>query len=123
MGLFSSPVTFTVNTVARVFNFRAQLPDNNSVVGEWIEPAAALSAASKLIVKHDTSKTTVRRSLLQYSCKKTIADGITLKPMTVNFTLICHPEHTAAQQDDALEMVATAVSLQTFRDAFTQGLI
>lgn len=123
MGLFTSPVTFTVNTVARIFNFRAQLPDAKSIVGEWYEPAASLAAGSKFVVKHDASSKATVRSLLKYTCNKTIADDTTLKPMTVNFTLICHPEHTAAQQDDALEMMAQAVSLQAFRDGFTQRLI
>lgn len=123
MGLFTSPVTFTVNTVARIFNFRAQLPDAKSVVGEWIEPAAALSAQSKFTVKHDASSKTVVRSLIKYSCNKVIADGVTLKPMTVNFSLICHPEHTAAMQDEVLEMMAIATNLQAFRDGFSQKLI
>lgn len=123
MGLFTSPVTFTVNTVARIFSFRAQLPDTKSVVGEWVETAASLASASKLVVKHDATSKTAVRSLLKYSCNKTIADNLTLKPMTVNFTLICHPEHTAAQQDEVMEMMAQAVAAQGFRDGFSQKLI
>lgn len=122
MGLFTNPVTFTVNTVARVFNFRAQLPHPTSVIGEWIEPAAALSAQSRFLVKH-TSDPKQNRSLLQYSVKKVVADGITLKPIVVNFTIISDPEHTNAQIDECLEMNSAASSTQTFRDGFAQRLI
>lgn len=123
MGLYTSPVTFTVNTIARIFSFRAQLPDPKSVVGEYVETAAPLSAASKLVVKHDATSKTVTRSLLKYSCNKTVADGVTLKPLTINFTMICHPEHTAAQQDEAMELMAQAITAQAFRDGFSQKLI
>lgn len=123
MGLFTSPVTFTVNTAARIFSFRAQLPDAKSVVGEWIEDAAALSKASKLTIKHDTSSKTVVRSLLKYSKNEAIADGVTLKPMTVNLTLICHPEHSAAQQDDAIDMVAQALAAANFTANFSKRYI
>lgn len=123
MGLFTSPVTFTVNTVARIFNFRAQLPDSKSVVGEWIEPAAAISAASKFTIKHDDSSKTIERGLIKYTCNKVIADGVTLKPITVNFTVIRHAEHTAAQVDEAMEMMSVATSSDTTRANFVQKLI
>lgn len=123
MSLFTSPVTFTVNTVARIFNFRAQLPDSKSVVGEWIEPSAALSAASKILVKHDPTSNTLSRSLLKYSCMKTVADGVTLKPMTVNISFFRHPEHTAAQSDEVLELATVAANSDAFRTNFAQGQI
>lgn len=122
MGLFANPVTFTVNTVARIFGFRAQLPDAKSVVGEWVEPAAANSAQSKFTVKHATAPNLVR-SLLKYGVMKPIADGVTLKPITVNFTVICHPEHTAVQQDDAIDMMKAAISDSTFNANFSLRLI
>jgi hypothetical protein len=122
MSLWTSPVTFTVNTIARIFNFRAQLPDDNAVVGEWIEPAAALAAASKFTVKHST-RTNLIRSLLQYSCKKTVADGVTLKPMTCNFTIICDPEHTAVQQDEVIDMMKAAISDAGFNANFSLRVV
>lgn len=123
MGLFTNPVTFTVNTIARIFNYRAQLPDSKSVVGEWIEPSAAASAASKMTIKHDPTSATLARSLFKVSCMKPIADGVTLKPMTVNISFFRHPEHTAVQSDDILELATTAAGTESFRTNFAQGQI
>lgn len=122
MSLWTSPVTFTVNTLARIFSFRAQLPSDNSVVGEWIEPAGNLAYSPKIVVKHDSSNKKVKRSLLQYTVKQPVVD-LSLKPLTVNFTIIADKEHTASQIDEALELMAVAVTSQSFRDAFIRGEI
>jgi len=123
MGLFTSPVTFTVNTIARIFSFRAQLPSVKGVVGEWIEAAAALARQSKMIAKHDFSQKSTWRSLLSYSVMQPIADPTILKPIVVNFTVVRHPEHTNAQIDEAMEVMAQAITPQAFRDAFILGSI
>ena len=63
MGLFAS-LTFN-NGVAHTFVEKGQIPSNSSIVREYIEPAAAQAARSRLTVKHDLASKKVNRSLLQ----------------------------------------------------------
>lgn len=122
MGLYANPVTFVVNTVSRIFNFRAQLPDAKSIVGEYFEPAASLATQQAIVVKHDVSNASRTRSVIQFSNMKPIADG-TLKKQTVNVSYIGHPEHSVADKDDLLELAAVATSAQAFRDGFINRTI
>lgn len=120
MGLFTNPVTFTVNTVARIFNWRGQLsdPKGESLIGEWFEPGATLATNSIFTAKHRIRGSVVQSALIR-KVNLPILDG-TLKPVTITLSAVFHQEHTAAQQDGELEMMAQAISGQTFRDAFSQ---
>lgn len=91
----TNPVTVSDGTDNHIFTFRAQLNDSKSVVGEWVEPAADPSAESKIIVKHDTSSSTVRRRLIQRRVMATTATR-GLRPITINTTVIYDVEHSAA---------------------------
>lgn len=68
MGLFSNPLSLVdADSATRTFEFRAQINEPGSEVGEYIEPSAAVAADSKLIVKHSSTKAGKRRHLLQRS--------------------------------------------------------
>lgn len=123
MSLFPTPV-INDGTADRTFAYRAQLssPGNKSIVGEWVEPAAPLADASKIVVKHDDSKSTLRRRLLQYGRKKAILDG-TLRPIVVNVTVQHHPEHTEADISKSLLIAANSIKLSGFITRFLGGFI
>lgn len=99
MSLFNSPAVINDGTADRSFSFRAQLADkqSKSVIGEWVETAASLASASKLIIKQDESSRTQRRRLLSHSYMAPITDPTVLKQITVNVTVIHHPEHSEAE--------------------------
>lgn len=122
MPLFTDPVTINDGAADRSFSFRAQIADSKSIVGEWIEPAAALSASSKFVVKHDETKTDVRRRLLQRVENAAILDE-TLRPITVNFTVTHHPEHTEAQITAEVTLALNALGIATTLPALLDGLI
>jgi len=120
MGLFTSLI-FN-NGTAHTFVFRGQLPDSKSVVGEYIEPAAASTSQVKLDVKHDETSKTVFRSLLQYKVYIAGADSI-LAPITVNFTVVYSKKHAAADVILAQKLLAAAVADASFHTGFSQRLI
>lgn len=119
MGLFTSLV-FN-NGTAHTFVERGQIPDPKSIVREYIEPAAASAALSKLTVKHDISSKTVKRSLLQRRVMVAGSDGV-LYPITVNFTATFNPKHAAADVVLEQKLLAAAVADTTFHANFVQGL-
>lgn len=121
--LFTSPITFTVNTVARIFNFRFNRQEGKTVVGEYFEPASPLSEASAITVKQDFSSKTKDRALISFVTNKPVADGITYRPIICNFTLVCDKQHTAAQRDDAMELLAAAIGLESTRTGISQRLV
>jgi hypothetical protein len=123
MGLFTNPVTFTVNAVARIFNWRGQIADKRgeSLIGEWYEPAATLAQNSTLTAKHRVRGKRVQSALLR-KVNLPILDG-SLQPVTITFSAVFHTEHTVEQQDGELELMALAVSPQSFRDAFSQRTV
>lgn len=124
MPLFTDPLVLNDGTVNRTFSFRAQLADNNSVVGEWIEPAGTLQKDAKLVVKHDEKITsTTRRRLLQCRGNYVIADGVTLKPITVNFTITHHKEHTLAQITELVTLIRDATGEADFVSNLSHGLV
>lgn len=122
MPLFTDPILLNDGNADRSFSFRAQLNEGKTVVGEWVEPAAELSQQSGLIVKHDTSKSTTARRLLQRTAYLHIADG-TFKKCTVNITVQHHPEHTLADITKQVNIIKDAVSEATFVNNFLKGLI
>lgn len=119
MGLFTSLV-FN-NGTAHTFVERGQLPSVKGVTREYIEPAAASAAQSKLTVKHDLSSKTVRRSLLQRTMYVAGSDGV-LYPVTVNFTTTYNAKHAAADVVLEQKLLAAAVADTTFHANFVNGL-
>jgi hypothetical protein len=111
MGLFSNPMTINDGVGDRIFSFRAQQPDSKSVVGDYIEDAAAISAQSLLVVKHD-SKPTAPRHLLQRTINLVPAANADseLKRVTLNFTLTCDKEFTAAEVTPEFVLFLDALS-------------
>ena len=100
MGLFTDPMTLVDEDSAnRVFNFRAQLIETNSVVGEYVEPLAAIASNSKLVVKHTTQASGTKRHLVQ----RTQTFDLTADPtdgseaVIVNLTISHSPLATEAQ--------------------------
>lgn len=120
MGLFTSLV-FN-NGTAHTFVFRGQTPDAKSIVGEYVEPAAAIETASKVIVKHDVLSKTVKRSLLQRKVLVAGSDGV-LYPITVNYTLIANPKHSSTAIVDQLKMINACAADASFAANFAAGLI
>lgn len=123
MGIFVDPLVANDGTDDRTFNFRSQLTDKKSVVGEWVEPAASLADDSRIIVKHDTSSPSVRRRLMQYTHQVLLGDGITRKPVTVNLTLTYNPSHSEADITKSIKIAMSAASKATFISNFLRGLI
>lgn len=123
MGIFVDPLVANDGTEDRTFNFRSQLTDKKSVVGEWVEPSASLAADSRVVIKHDTSSPVVRRRLLQHSQQVLLADGVTRKPITVNITLTYNPSHGEADITKVIKIALAAASKATFIGNFLRGLI
>ena len=105
MGLFVNPVTLNDGSASRIFAFRSQVYDKKSVIGEYIESAADLSAESVLRVKHDPSASTPRH-LLQRTVKRVPAADADagLLGITVNLTITASKLFTDAE-------VATEVAI------------
>lgn len=122
MGLFTNPVVLNDGSADHTFNFRAQLPDKKAIVGEWVEPASALSEESKITVKHDSSSAVVRRRLIQRTKKVAINDG-SLKLMTVNLTVTHHPEHSSAEITKQISLLKDTLNEANFVQNFLMGLI
>lgn len=119
MGLFTSLV-FN-NGTPHTFVERGQLPSSNGVVREYIEPAAASAAQSKLTVKHDLSSKSISRSLLQRTVQVAGSDGV-YYPVTVNFTVTYNKKHAAADVVLEQKLLAAAVADATFHANFVNGL-
>lgn len=98
MALFTSPLVLNDGTVSRTYSFRSQQPDKKSVVGDYIEDAAALAAESLIVVKHDSTGSTPRH-LLQFSIwlvPASSTDGVR-KRITINTSIMADPAFTAAE--------------------------
>lgn len=118
-GLFTS-LTFN-NGTAHVFVSKGQIPNNNSIVVEYIEPAASLSEKSKLTVKHDLKSAAIDRHLLQRTVQLACSDGI-VRPITVNFTVTHSKLHTPADVVLQQKMIAACLADTTFYNNFVLGL-
>lgn len=126
MSLFAEPVTLTDdNATDHIFNPRNPL--TNLKAGQygriWIESAAAAAVDTKLMVKHDESAASVRRRLLQCKMNALLTDGVTYKPITGNFSVICHPEHTDDQVEVVISLIEAALGVAGFAAAFNEGQI
>lgn len=98
MALLTTPLVINDGASDRTFSFRAQQPDKKAVVADYIEDAAALTAESLIVVKHDTSGS-VYRHLLQRKIKLLpvgATDGV-LKRITINLTVTADPAFTIAE--------------------------
>lgn len=124
MSLIPTPV-INDGAADRTFVYKGQNITTNQKTSEgtWIEPAAILAENSTIVVKYDESKTSFRRRLVQYAIKKTIADGITRKPIVVNVTIQHHPEHTSADLEKAVRIACGIPLLSGFITRWFQGLL
>jgi len=126
MGLFTDPLVLVDGAAAsRTFNFRAQLNEPNSIVGEYIEPAADVASDSKLVVKHTTSAAGIKRHLLQnaetFDLTADPTDGSAA--IIGNVTLSHHPLATEAQIQDRVTLLIDAMSEPNFVSNMIRGLI
>lgn len=121
MGLFTNPVTLNDGTTDHIFSWKNQVNDSQgAIVGEYIEDAADLSAASKLTVKHDEKSSKVRRRLLQRSVYKALPSG-ELERITINLTATYNVEHTIAQVAPEVGIIVDATAETDFVDLFCKG--
>lgn len=97
MGLLANPVTLNDGVGNRVFAFRSQIYDKKSVVAEYVETAAAISANSLIRVKHDPQSATPRHLLQRVTNLVPAADTSQLLPVTLNFTITASKLFTDAE--------------------------
>lgn len=126
MGLFTDPLVLVdEDTNNRTFNFRAQLSEPGSIVGEYTEPAAEIAAGSKLVVKHTTSAKGIRRHLLQrvetFDVSADPTDGS--EAVVVNLTISHDPRATDSQVQNQLTLVVDALAETSFLENFMRELI
>lgn len=119
MGLFTSLV-FN-NGTDHTFVERGQIPDPKAIVREYIEPAAATAADSKITVKHDLKSNTVKRALVQRRVMSVCSDGV-YRPITINFTSTSSKLHANADVILEQKLLADAVADVTFHANLVQGL-
>lgn len=120
MGLLSNPVTLSDGTANHIYNFRGQVVGNGkSVVGEYLEPAAA--ALSKLAVKQDDSGS-IKRRLFQTQRLVTGSDG-KLYLDTVNTSHTYHELIPIADVKKSFVLHLDAFAEAGFSDNFHAGLI
>lgn len=110
MGLFANPVTLNDGSGDRIFSFRSQRPDNRSVIGDYIEDAAATAAQSLITVKHDLRATTAPRALIQRYIKKVPAAGTEYLGITQNYTIVASSLFTVAELTDEFTLFLDALS-------------
>lgn len=117
MGLFTNPVVLTDGTTTHSFAFRSQRPDTKSVVGDYVESAAAISAESLMVVKHDL-RSAVPRALLQRTVKLHPAahteDASLLLPVTLNCTLVADASFSVAELQLQLNILIDAMTEANF---------
>lgn len=103
----TNPVTVN-NGTDHILVSRGQINDSKVMGGIWIEPAAAPSKESTVVVKHDEKSVSVRRRLLQRKAMyATTTRG--MRPITCNFTTAYDVEHSLA--DVKLEILFTLAVL------------
>lgn len=117
MGLFTDPVTLIDGAAAsRTFHFRNQEPNDRSLIGVYIEPAAESDEKSKIIVKHD-QKSPVPRHLLQrstYVHPSGNTDDNEKKLITVNLTVVASDEFSDAEIESELIILLDAIDESGF---------
>lgn len=124
MGLFTNPVVLNDGVGDRTFSFRAQQPDSKSLVGDYIEDAAAISAESLLVVKHDL-KSTAPRHLVQTTILAVPAAGEAgvYERITINSTVTAHKLFTVAEITPQFVLHQDALGEASFIANFLAGKI
>lgn len=125
MPLFTNPVTLNDGSANRVFSFRGQIPDSKSIVGSWIEPAAAIEANSELVVKHDTSGNTPRHLLQRstYVHPSANTEDTALKRITVNVTIQAANDFTDAEIQKEVNLIIDALAESSWLANFRRSMI
>lgn len=118
----TNPVTVNDGDADHIFTFRAQLNDQRSTVGEWVEPAADASLDSKIVVKHDENSATVRRRLVQRKVNAPTVDR-GLRPITVNITVANDAQHSNADIIAAITLAVAAVNATNVKANLLAGMI
>lgn len=123
MSLFTDPVTLNDGTDDHIYSKRNDITGMKagSYGSLWIEAAAAQAVAMFLTTKHDESSASVRRRLLQCKYNATIVDGVTYKPITHNYSVAHHPEHTDAQILVGQGVIKAALAIAGFNASFNDG--
>lgn len=119
--LFTSPITLNDGTADHIFSFHGQKMDPKSFIGVWKEYAADVSAASSITVKHDESSASLRRRLVQRTVNVVVDETIGSKPITVNFTVLYHPNHATADVLKQIAIMKDGLAEATFPANFLQG--
>lgn len=110
MGLLSNPVVLNDGTGNRTFSFRSQRPDNRSVVGDYIEDAAASAANSIITIKHDLRAVSSPRALIQRVYNKVPAAGTEYLQITQNYTIVASSLFTVAELTGEFTLFLDALS-------------
>lgn len=126
MGLFTNPMTLVDSLIAdRIFSFRAQINEPGSIVGEYIETAAQIAAASKIVVKHSTSKAGIKRHLVQrtetFDLTADPTDGSS--PIVVNVSVSHDKLATEEQIQNQITLMIDAMQETGFVANLTRELI
>lgn len=124
MGLFTNPVTLTDGTNNHVFEYRAQRFDARSMIGDYIEPAAAAESASLLTVKQDLTKQ-VQRHLVQRSIYLTPAADTESDPLrvTINVSVTCDKKFVHTEVQPQLNIVIDGMAEANFLRNLMNGML
>lgn len=125
MSLFTTdPVVANDGTADHSFTFISQLPDSKQVIGEYVEKAAASPLASKLVVKHDTNGASIRRRLFSRRLNVLSSDGVTYKPVTINYSIAYDREHdTSVIETQCHDITVALISKAEFFGNWVVGSI
>lgn len=124
MPLFTAnPVVASDGTTNHNFTFIAQQP-GKQIIGEYVEKEATSASGSKLIVKHDVNTSVTRRRLFSRRINVLCQDGVTLKPVTINYSIAYDKDHDMALVKTLGHNITVAlVSKTEFYDNWVIGSI
>jgi len=123
MGIFTNPVTVTVDTVDHTFSYDHQILDPKAIVGQWIEDTGTAQEESKAVIKH-TENGTLNRRLLQRSVKlDPLVTGGERRRVTLNLTATYEDDVTSAEVEHEGKVLLALASEATFWAAFCKGSI
>lgn len=123
MGLFSNPQVINDGVADRTFVFKGQsFPKDGSLIGEYVEPAAAIAAQSKVLAKHsETSK--LIRSVVQSTEVEYGITGVELGRVTVNVSYTYAKTNTSAFVKKRAKLATNAVNLAGATDNILLRLV
>lgn len=125
MSLFSTNPVVLVDggTTSRSFSSLGPIAGEKTRTGEWIEGSTSpASKESRLIVKQDASAASVRRRLISRRLMLPTSDGVTLKPVTINYSIAYDKEHDLSViKSEGHVITLAAISKAEFFDNWTQG--